>query len=204
MTTFVPGPLSGPAPLRNRRRNPLWRFRRLLFVLAVLAGAGMAVLWSFASQVELTSDDFDDLIETTYICTAEVEFECGADVAANQLALDGEDRVKVSYGEIPELVIQAVVATEDKNFFQHQGADPVGLARAAFQVAKQKITGATGSLQGGSTITQQYIKLTSGDQADDLARKGREIVRAIKFEQELADELGSKEAAKQEIMARYL
>ncbi len=168
-----------------------------------MAAAGAAVVWSFASQVELTSDDFDDLTETTFICTSEVQFECDADNAANRLALEGDDRLKVEYAEIPEVVVQAVVATEDKSFFEHEGVDPVGLTRAVYQTAKQRFTG-SGSVQGGSTITQQYIKLTSQDDADEVARKAREIVRAIKFEQELADELGSKEAAKERILERYL
>ena len=125
-------------------------------------------------------------------------------MAANELALEGEDRVEVAYEDIPQVVIDAVIATEDKNFFEHQGADPVGLARAAYQLAKGKVTGSGGGLQGGSTITQQYIKLTSGDKEDSYSRKAREIVRAIKFEQQLVDDLGSKEAAKQEILERYL
>ena len=204
MTTYVPGPLSGPAPPRNRSRNPFWRFRRFFFVLAVIAGAGLAVIWNFASQVERTSDnDFENLNETTYLCTSEVDFECGPETSAYQIAQDAEDRIVVPYEEIPEVVIQAVIATEDKSYFDHQGVDPIGLSRAALQVAKRKFTG-EGSLQGGSTITQQYIKIISGDTSDSLSRKGREVVRAIKFEQELADELGSKEEAKEEILERYL
>ena len=203
MTTYVPGPLSGPAPPRNRSRNPFWRFRRFFFVLFVIAGAALAVAWNFASQVELTGDDFESLNETTYVCTGEVDFECGPDSAAYTVAQNAEDRIVVPYAEIPDVVIQAVIATEDKSYFDHSGVDPIGLSRAAFQVAKRKFTG-SGSLQGGSTITQQYIKLTSGDSSDSVSRKAREVVRAIKFEQELADELGSKEAAKQQILERYL
>ncbi len=203
MTMHVPGPLSGPAPPRNRSRNPFWRFRRFFFVLFVIAGAALAVAWNFASQVELTGDDFENLNETTYLCTGEVDFECGPDTAAYQVAQNAEDRIVVPYDDIPDVVIQAVIATEDKSYFDHQGVDPLGLARATYQVAKRRFTD-SGSLQGGSTITQQYIKLTSGDASDSVSRKAREVVRAIKFEQELADELGSKEAAKQQILERYL
>lgn len=175
----------------------------MLFIVAVLAAAVIAVTWSFASQIELTGDDFETLTETTYICTDEVQFECNADSAANQLAFEGEERLIVSYDEIPEVLIQAVIATEDKSFFEHQGFDPVGLSRAAYQTGRRRFTG-EGSVQGGSTITQQYIKLIERDAEDNLARKAREVVRAIKLEQQLADELGSKEEAKKLILERYL
>ncbi len=199
-----PGPLSGPSHVRNRRRNPFWRFRRLFFLIAIVAGVAVGAVWSFASQVELEEDNFDELIETTYICTGEVLRNCGPDNAANELAVEGQDRVVVDFEEIPERLINAVVATEDQSFFEHRGVDPGGLLRAAYQVGKQRVTSSGGSLQGGSTITQQYIKLATNDDAVDVARKAREIVRAIKLEQELADQLGSTEAAKQQIIERYL
>ncbi|MEM7322992.1 MAG: transglycosylase domain-containing protein [Actinomycetota bacterium] len=199
-----PGPLSGPSQPRNRRRNPFWRFRRILFVLAVVATVAIGAGWSFVSQVELIEDDFESLIETTYICTGEVLRDCGPGNAANELALEGEDRVVVDYEDIPQVLIDAVVATEDKTFFSHRGVDPGGLMRAAYQVAKQQLTSDGGSFQGGSTITQQYVKLVTEDDADQYTRKGREIVRAIKLEQELSESLGSTEAAKQQIITRYL
>jgi penicillin-binding protein 1A len=199
-----PGPLSGPSQPRNRRRNPFWRFRRILFVLAVIATVAIGAGWSFVSQVELIEDDFESLIETTYICTAEVINGCGPGNSANELALEGEDRVVVDYEDIPQVLIDAVVATEDKTFFDHRGIDPGGLMRAAYQVGRQRLTSEGGSLQGGSTITQQYVKLVTDDDADQITRKGREMVRAIKLEQELAASLGSTEAAKQQILARYL
>lgn len=199
-----PGPLSGPSQPRNRRRNPFWRFRRILFVLAVVATVAIGAGWSFVSQVELIEDDFESLIETTYICTAEVINGCGPGNAANELALQGEDRVVVDYDDIPQVLIDAVVATEDKTYFEHRGVDPGGLMRAAYQLGKQRLTNDGGSFQGGSTITQQYVKLVTDDDADQFTRKGREMVRAIKLEQELSDSLGSTEAAKQQILARYL
>ncbi len=176
----------------------------MFFVLAVIAAVAFGAVWAFASQVELIDDNFDELIETTYICTSEVVEGCGPENAANELAAEGEDRIIVDYEEIPTVVIQAVVATEDKSFFEHRGVDPGGLLRAAYQVGKRELTNGTGSLQGGSTITQQYIKLATADDADQLTRKAREIVRAMKLEQELTEELGTPEAAKRQIIERYL
>ena len=169
-----------------------------------MATVAIGAAWAFVSQVELVEDDFENLIETTYICTNEVRQGCGPGVAANELALEGQDRVVVDYADIPEVLLQAVVATEDKSFFEHRGADPVGLTRAAYQIGRQIALGEGGSLQGGSTITQQYIKLVTQDDADAVTRKAREIVRAVKLEQDLTTELGSREAAKEEIITRYL
>ena len=81
-----PGPLSGPSPARNRRRNPFWRFRRFFFVVAVMLAVAFGGVWAFASQVELTEDNFEELIETTYICTGEVVSGCGPENAANELS----------------------------------------------------------------------------------------------------------------------
>ena len=173
-------------------------------MLAIFAGVAIGAVWFFASSVELEADNFDELIETTYICTGEVTQGCGPDNAANELSIDGQDRVVVGYADMPPVLIQAVVATEDKSFFGHRGVDPGGLLRAAYQVGKQRLTSDGGSFQGGSTITQQYIKLATSDDADAISRKAREIVRAMKLEQELEDSLGSKEAAKQQIIERYL
>ncbi len=173
-------------------------------MLAIFVGVAIGAAWSFASGVELEEDNFDELIETTYICTGEVAQGCGPDNASNELSIDGQDRVVVGYYDIPEVLIQAVVATEDQTFFSHRGVDPGGLMRAAYQVGKQRLTSDGGSFQGGSTITQQYIKLATDDDADAISRKAREIVRAMKLEQELTDSLGSKEAAKQQIIERYL
>ncbi|MGH1491686.1 MAG: transglycosylase domain-containing protein, partial [Acidimicrobiales bacterium] len=173
-------------------------------MLGVVAGVGIGATWSFASQVELEEDNFDQLIETTYICTGEVLQNCGPANAANELAIQGQDRVVVDYEEIPEVLINAVVATEDKSFFEHRGVDPGGLMRAAYQIGKQTLSSDSGSFQGGSTITQQYIKLATSDDSVAISRKAREIVRAIKLEQELDDSLGSKQAAKEQILERYL
>ena len=201
-------PLSGPIAMRNRRRNPIWRFRRFLFVLVLMGvvGAG-AVLYVF-SQTQLPEDRFDEIALTSYLCTAEVTVDCGPETATAQLSTAGEDRELASWEDFPEHLIQAVVATEDQDFFEHQGVDPRGISRAAYQYFF-----GDGPIQGGSTITQQYVKLAFDDEDETLTRKSREAIRAIKLEQELIQEcndkpdlggIDTKQCAKQEILTRYL
>ena len=201
-------PLSGPGTPRNRRRNPFWRFRRFLFAIALLIVGGIgAILYAFG-QTELPEDQFESIAQTSFLCTAEVTADCGPDNATVLLSTAGEDREVITYDQLPQSLIDAVVATEDQDFFTHQGVDPRGITRAAYQFIRQE-----GVTQGGSTITQQYVKLAFNDADRDLSRKVREAIRAIKLEQELAREcsgrgdLGDKtpeQCAKEEILTRYL
>lgn len=195
--------------MRNRRRNPFWRFRRVLFVVGLLGvGALGAVLYLF-SRTTLPPDDYDALKQTTYICTAEVgNNPCTADNATASLVPPGEDRIKIGYDQLPTTLIQAVVATEDQDFFTHRGVDPRGISRAAVQTLLGRRVS-----QGGSTITQQYVKIAFDDKQRNITRKVREALRAIKLEQDLTKQCADSpdlnnrtptECAKQQILERYL
>lgn len=92
-----------------------------------------------------------------------------------------EHRVFVPVDSIPDHVVQAFVAAEDKKFFEHGGLDFVGIMRGAINSAKTKLTGG-GNLQGGSTITQQVAKnmLLTRDQT--ITRKIKEAIIAQRME----------------------
>ena len=95
----------------------------------------------------------------------------------------------VSTSQIPQVVKDAFVAAEDERFFAHKGVDPLAAVRALWR----DVSGA--KLQGGSTITQQYVKnVYTGDQRTAL-RKLREASLAVRLEQHLS---------KEEILTRYL
>ena len=205
-------PLSGPVTPRNRRRNPLWRFRRLLFVFGLLVIVAFGAVIYLFGQTELPEDNFEEIAQTTFMCTAEVTSNCNPDNATAMLSTAGEDREIITFEDLPQNLIEAVVATEDQSYFDHQGVDPRGIARAAYQFARQ-YNEETKLIQGGSTITQQYVKLAFNDDDRNLDRKVREAIRAIKLEQELTDEcandptLGTKTptlCAKEKILTRYL
>ena len=87
-------------------------------------------------------------------------------------------------------MINAVLAAEDKDFFHHGGVDPFGIVRAAWADVRNK-----GVRQGGSTITQQYVKNVYLTKRAHLSRKIKEAVLAVKVEQEFS---------KREILERYL
>ena len=95
-----------------------------------------------------------------------------------------ERRMPVEFDEIPEDFIQALLAAEDANFFEHRGVDPRGLARAAVELASSG-----GEIQsGGSTITMQVARnyLLTLDRT--FTRKIREILLALQMEQVLTKE----------------
>ncbi len=186
--------LLAPRPPRKRTRNPLWRLRRAL-VLLVLAGVGVlaSAVMVLSSTIQLPELVAPDLNETTFICTAEV-VDCTRDVATATLS-SLEDRELVTFDQIPPVLWQAVVAAEDKDFFEHEGVDPYGIARALYQDIRFG-----GTLQGGSTITQQYVKNSFLTPERTLTRKVREATLAIKLEREAVD----KTAGKQQILQGYL
>ena len=95
----------------------------------------------------------------------------------------------VKLADLPRHVAQAFVAIEDRRFFSHWGVDPRGLARATWNNLRG------GGTQGGSTITQQFAKMTFLNADRTLSRKGREMLIAFWLEGWLT---------KDEILERYL
>jgi len=87
-------------------------------------------------------------------------------------------------------LIKAVVSTEDRRFFQHFGVDPLGILRAAHRNMQ-----AGGIEEGGSTITQQLVKMRFDNRERTYTRKLREALTAVWLETHLG---------KDEILTRYL
>jgi penicillin-binding protein 1A len=99
-------------------------------------------------------------------------------------------RQVVPLEDVPDVVIDAVVATEDARFFEHDGVDHRSMLRAAGRnVVAGDIT------EGASTITQQLVRMTLLDPEQTLERKVHEIVWALDLEEQLG---------KEEILEHYL
>lgn len=92
-------------------------------------------------------------------------------------------RSPISFSQIPQNYVNALLAAEDRNFFEHIGIDIRGLFRAAFQLAS------TGQIQsGGSTITMQVAKNYFLTRERSFDRKFNEILLSLRIEQELTKE----------------
>ncbi|WP_233418585.1 penicillin-binding protein 1A, partial [Aggregatibacter actinomycetemcomitans] len=89
-------------------------------------------------------------------------------------------RIPVKLADIPEKLIQAVLATEDSRFYEHHGLDPIGIGRA-LMVAVTK----GGASQGASTITQQLARNFFLTPEKSLIRKAKEAILAIDIENAL-------------------
>jgi membrane peptidoglycan carboxypeptidase len=110
-------------------------------------------------------------------------------------------RVQLEYDQIPESVIQALVATEDSNFFEHNGVDPEGVMRALVTNIADG-----GTSEGASTITMQYVRQVLSYTAttpEEVAaasevtidRKVKEMGYALALEEEMS---------KEDILTNYL
>ncbi|MGQ0719370.1 MAG: transglycosylase domain-containing protein [Pseudonocardiales bacterium] len=98
------------------------------------------------------------------------------------------NRIAVDLDDVPVHVQNAVLAAEDRSFRSNPGFDITGIARAAWN----QLTGGTG---GGSTITQQYVKVATGQDEYSLSRKFREVIVAAKI---------TKQNSKDRILEDYL
>jgi len=94
-----------------------------------------------------------------------------------------ERRTTVPYSRIPKLLVRAVLAAEDADFFKHRGLDYTGMLRAFFANLR-----AGKFVQGGSTITQQVVKTFFLSPARTVRRKMQEVILARRLESELTKE----------------
>ncbi|WP_225844995.1 transglycosylase domain-containing protein [Streptomyces sp. HPF1205] len=101
----------------------------------------------------------------------------------------GLNRQIVSIDDIPKGMQNAVVSAENKTFWTDKGVDPMGITRALYNMARG------GQTQGGSTITQQYVKNTRLTQQQTISRKFKELFISIKVGATMK---------KSDIMAGYL
>lgn len=107
------------------------------------------------------------------------------------VATGGEtNRQIIGYAQIPKEMRYAVMSAENKTFESDSGVDPMGIARAFVNMAKG------GQTQGGSTITQQYVKNAMlDDQSQTISRKFKELFVSVKV---------GASVPKEDIMAGYL
>lgn len=159
-----------PKPGARRRKKSFPIFRTILVVilaLAVLMGLGGIF---FYSTVELPDPNQEFTTQTTTLYFNDGSTELG------RLAI--QNRHAIAYDQMPDTLKDAVVAAEDRTFWSNQGIDPQGMARAAMNIIRNReISG------GGSTITQQYIKILYLTSEQKLSRKFKELALAIKMNQ---------------------
>jgi penicillin-binding protein 1A len=100
------------------------------------------------------------------------------------------DRTVIAFRDMPQHLKDAVIASEDKNFYEHKGISVWGILRAAWaDVRNRRLE------QGGSTITQQYVKTVFTGNEKTVLRKVKEAMLAMKLERKFS---------KDQILSKYL
>lgn len=157
--------------------------------LVLLSFAAFIILFGSSAIVTTFYIDSVDILKPENLPNAQTT-KIFADDGKTQVAqLGTENREAIPMGIVPEPVKNALIAGEDKDFYDHEGVSVSGIMRAAWN----NVTG--GDTQGASTITQQYVKIATKDVEMSIFRKLREAVLARKLEDEYD---------KQEILGFYL
>lgn len=155
--------------------------RVLLSLLAVVALAALIGYRHLTADLPDLGKSAAPLAETSVVYDRDGEVI--AELHAEQ------NRTYVPLANIPIELRQAVIATEDHRFYEHEGVDPLGIARALWVNVTQ------GKHHGGSTITQQYVVNTFIEREDTLTRKAKEAILAYRLESRFS---------KDEILEKYL
>jgi len=160
----------GPRPRRRVRKR---RLAALLGVLLVLAA--FAFTFGLVRAVASEIPSLDPARQHADVDTV-VYASNGRTVLA--VLRGSESRVLVDTPDIAPIMRQAIVSVEDQRFFEHRGIDVKGVARALWQDIRSQ-----GIVEGGSTITQQFVKNAYIQNQRTIARKVREAALAWQLEQ---------------------
>ncbi|MFF3750048.1 transglycosylase domain-containing protein [Streptomyces sp. NPDC002018] len=194
---WAPRDLSAPGPAvprfppvrksRQRSRPRRTGLRRLVPTRRALLGTLLFGTLLFGGGL-IAGYHFVAIPAANATATAQSNLYLYAD--GTQLARDGEiNRENVRLAQVPRAVQRAVLAAEDRDFYSEPAIDPQGMIRAVWNTVTGKGT------QGGSTITQQYVKNYYLGQEQTVVRKGKELFIAVKL---------NREASKQTILQGYL
>lgn len=169
---------------KKKKKQPIWKkiikIVLLLILILFLGGVAVGAYW-VATAPDIDEDKLNIPFSSTLY-----------DMDGNQFAdlSSDEKRKKVKFEELPDLLIDAVTATEDVRFFEHNGID----LRRIGGAVRGNFTGGFGS-QGASTITQQVVERAFLSNEKKISIKVQEMWMAMKLEREYS---------KEEIMEMYL
>lgn len=175
---------------KGKKENPKKGHHFILIgLMAILIAVSLSVL-AFCIYIMISAPDFD--INKLYKSGSSIIY----DIDGNTIAeLGAERRENVTYDDLPEILVDAIVATEDSKYFQHSGIDLLRFSKA---VAGQLVGHSDAG--GGSTLTMQIVKNTYNGTASHgikgIIRKFSDIYMAV-FKLE-------KTYTKQEILEFYV
>ncbi len=155
------------------------RLVKVILVLAAMGVIGLGVIFGVVSWIASDLPQINSLADYRPPMNSRIVARDGTPL----LEIGKETRDVVQFKEIPTRVVDAFLAAEDDNFWNHKGVDYLGIARAFMVNLKE------GRLvQGGSTITQQVAKTLLLSKERTLSRKVKDLLLAQKMEEKFSKE----------------
>lgn len=152
----------------------------ILCVIFIFGGFGAGMLLGYVSTTQPLS--VSDLTQTEEAQTSFV-YDINGNVISKLTGTENVDRVYVPFGEVKNTYIdEAIISIEDERFFEHSGID---VKRIGSAILSALANGGTATY-GGSTITQQTVKLITGQDQHSTSRKVQEWFSAMALEQDLS------------------
>ena len=160
--------------------------KRWRFICASLAGAAvLSALTGLAYVYSLGRPPLGKDLETSHVV-----IDRAGKLLRAYATSEGRWRLPASVKDVDPRFLKMLFAYEDKRFYEHDGVDAAAMARAAFQLVKQRHI-----VSGGSTLTMQVARLLEPREKRSFSAKLRQITRAFELEHALG---------KNEILALYL
>ena len=162
-------------PKGSRGRRVVVRILQVIGILTALGlVAGVAIVAIGYRTTKLPDPNADFNTATSFVYYNDGKAQLGTFAIQN--------RQPLAYKDMPANMTEAVVSAENRTFWTDKGISIRGMARAAWVIARG------GTLQGGSTITQQYIKILYLNSEQKLTRKFKELFLAYKINKQLSKE----------------
>ncbi len=154
--------------LKKKLKNYLPNRKQILGFILVSGVLGLTFAFAAVRAVQVPVPSDLSQAQATIIYYDDGETELGR--------LGESNRVSLELSDIPKSTQEAILAAEDRDFYEHGGFSVRGIARAIFTNATSNSTA------GGSTITQQYAKNAYLSQEQTIQRKIREVILSVKLE----------------------
>ncbi len=180
----------------NKKKRPIWK--KVLTIILILGIIGVLSVTAFLGYVVITAPEYSDSALVSKDQT--VIYDIDGNVIAK---LGTQKRESISYDQMPQVLIDAIIATEDSRFFQHNGVDLFRFIKAtALQLIGKDDAG------GASTLTMQTVKnnITKKDSVENSSTMKGKIKKVIRKFQDvyLAVFKVEKKYSKEEILEMYV
>lgn len=172
----------------------------IVFAIVITGVLGAAAGIGIYKAIIDKAPSIDNILETVVpVGYASIIYDQNGN-EIQKLSVANANRIYLEYEQIPQAMINAVVAVEDERFWNHNGFDMYAFLRAAVANVKSRSFS-----EGGSTLTQQVVKMNVLKDPDKkIERKLQEQYLAVQLEKKLAENGRGKDYAKKKILELYL